>query len=727
MRPYRSFASIAALLALCLFVPRPVSAVGGNSLLDLLREEAAGRIWQERKQSFLEYDQWRNGQDDLLKDLPKDAAAPSAAYRAKAKLVIHDLHRTVGPESFSRALKALTEGPEAAGRTWDGIRAAFEQASARDLGGFFHQWLDRAGLPDLRTEHATIRRNGSRFEIGFDLVQKGAVATLSVPVVVTLRRGEPVRQVVEAQGERTHRTLLVDDEPRSLTLDPEYDLPRQLTEDETPPLLATLAQDSHALLIPPSGDGEAYAGLRAWWRERGGEERTAADVRQADLKTLSVLVLGSDNPLLARLFGGAPAAPGKDLLLTVRKSPWSPARVVAIADLRTAADSDELVRLLAARELVSTLSRDGQGRLQKGVAGTDQGIIVDLAEEPQVVDAAAFRPFAKAIEGAAGKRIVYVGEFHDRFSHHNVELQVIEGVYRRNPQMAVGMEMFQRPFQPVLDDYVAGKIDEREFLKRSEYFKRWSFDYNLYKPLLDFARSKRIPVVALNLRREITDKVSREGMDALSAEERKELPRTIDFGDGDYRERLRAVFDQHKGSKERSFDFFYQAQVLWDETMAESVDEYLRREPGRQLVVVAGGGHLAYGSGIPKRAFRRNGLEYALILNDPDMDREIADYLVFPPALEGVTAPRLMVVLKEQDGYVTVLDVPENSVSRKAGIKAGDRILALDGESVKTVDDLKIALFYKQSDGTAVVRILRKRFLLGDRELDIPVAFSAEQ
>ena len=88
------------------------------------------------------------------------------------------------------------------------------------------------------------------------------------------------------------------------------------------------------------------------------------------------------------------------------------------------------------------------------------------------------------------------------------------------------MEMFQRPFQQVLDNYVGGKISERTFLKRSEYFKQWGFDYNLYKPILDFARAERIPVIALNQRREIVDKVAKNGLDSLSEEEKKDIPLT---------------------------------------------------------------------------------------------------------------------------------------------------------------------------------------------------------
>ena len=53
------------------------------------------------------------------------------------------------------------------------------------------------------------------------------------------------------------------------------------------------------------------------------------------------------------------------------------------------------------------------------------------------------------------------------------------------------------------------------------------------------------------------------------------------------------------------------------------------------MIILAGNGHLAFGSGIPKRTFRRNGLDYAIILNDMDIERDIADYIIYPKPVEG--------------------------------------------------------------------------------------------
>ena len=180
-------------------------------------------------------------------------------------------------------------------------------------------------------------------------------------------------------------------------------------------------------------------------------------------------------------------------------------------------------------------------------------------------------------------------------------------------------------------------------------------------------------------------------------------------------------FSRHRNAGEKNFENFYQSQILWDETMALSVDEFLKKNQDFRMVVFAGSGHLAYGSGIPKRAFRRNGFPYLIVLNDGDAERDIANYLVLPQALEGTPAPKLMVALKGERNRVTVTDLPKDSVSKKAGIKVGDTILSLDGTKVENVEDIKLELFFKKKDDIVKLKVLRKRFLLGEKEMEFSV------
>jgi uncharacterized iron-regulated protein len=331
----------------------------------------------------------------------------------------------------------------------------------------------------------------------------------------------------------------------------------------------------------------------------------------------------------------------------------------------------------------------------------------------------------EVISHVSGKKIVYVGEYHDRFSNHTVELEVIKALHRKNKKLAIGMEMFQKPFQKVLDEYIGGHIDERTMLKGTEYFKRWGFDYNLYRPILTFAREERIPVIALNMRREIVDKVLKGGIGSLLDGDITEIPSLMDLSDEKYRATLYEAFQKHEESKEMNFDFFYQSQVLWDESMSQSIDDFLKSKPdfqkGGQVVVLAGNGHLAFGYGIPKRTFRRNSLDYAVILNDMGAEKDIANYLIYPGKVEGATSPKIMAALKETEGRITITGFPEGSISEKAGLKEGDIILSIDDIPVSTVDDIRIQLLYKKKGDLLKMKILRKRFFLGDIEKEFDI------
>jgi aminopeptidase N len=350
------------------------------------------------------------------------------------------------------------------------------------------------------------------------------------------------------------------------------------------------------------------------------------------------------------------------------------------------------------------------------VETSERGIEKSSNEDPPVVDLSTLKTLSAVVETLASKKIVYVGEQHDRFSHHQVQLEILRALYHQTPKIAVGMEMFQRPFQKALDDYIGGRIDERTFLKQSEYFKRWSIDYNLYKPIVDFAKEKRLPVIALNVRREIVEQVAKGGLDSLSQEEKRELPQELDLSDQEYRARLKEVFARHRGSQERTFESFYQAQILWDETMAESIDRFLKKNPDFRLVVLAGAGHLQYGSGIPKRSFRRNGYSYAIVLNEGEVKKHIADFVVFPEPTKGPTAPRLMAVLAEQNQRVRITGFAQDSAAEKAGLKAEDILMSLDDSPVSSVEDVRLALFYKRPGETIKVKVRR-----GDEELEFNV------
>lgn len=210
-------------------------------------------------------------------------------------------------------------------------------------------------------------------------------------------------------------------------------------------------------------------------------------------------------------------------------------------------------------------------------------------------------------ELVAGERFVVVGERHDRAWHHEVQARVFAAMLDRheNP-VAVGMEMFQRPFQPALTAYAAGDIDEAQMLEETEYESRWGMDTSFYSPLWRGARKRSYPIVALNAPRELSRKIAEVGVEGLSEDEQAGLPE-MDLENAVHRDYVRKAFEAHgMGMDEAKFERFYQAQVLWDETMAQTTVEFMDSHPHvESIVVIAGVAHADERFGIPPRIERR--------------------------------------------------------------------------------------------------------------------------
>ena len=206
--------------------------------------------------------------------------------------------------------------------------------------------------------------------------------------------------------------------------------------------------------------------------------------------------------------------------------------------------------------------------------------------------------------------VVYLGETHNSPEDHKAQLEILQALHQQNPKIAIAMEMFQRPFQDVLDQYLAGKITEAQLVEQSEYDERWGFPWEYYAPILRLAKTNQLPVLALNTPTEVTRKVARSGLESLTTEERRYIPAfsEIRTDNADYRKMAQEVYEQHHQAghgNSTSFERFFTAQVLWDETMAETIAQFVKANPGYQVVVLAGKSHIVYGYGIPSRVARR--------------------------------------------------------------------------------------------------------------------------
>jgi len=206
-------------------------------------------------------------------------------------------------------------------------------------------------------------------------------------------------------------------------------------------------------------------------------------------------------------------------------------------------------------------------------------------QEYRIIDSATGNELS--MQGLAKQLLNYnaafFGELHDDILMHELELELLEQLHTYTTDIAISMEMFERDTQGILDQYLLGEISDEEFIQTSRAWPNYLTDY---KPIVDFAKENRIHVIAANIPRRFANMISKLGMDALdslSAEEKKFAPKRHTVFEDEYKERFLAAMqsnmehsDGKKMKMKMNLDLMYAAQCIKDDTMAESMFNYIK-------------------------------------------------------------------------------------------------------------------------------------------------------
>lgn len=224
--------------------------------------------------------------------------------------------------------------------------------------------------------------------------------------------------------------------------------------------------------------------------------------------------------------------------------------------------------------------------------------------DKKALDAEALFTFLAAADA------ICIGERHDQPLDHYAEHRALSGFVDRRAmrgfELGLGMEMVRDAEQPTLRAYNEGRIDDGEFESLSRWGKEWGFPIQYYRPQLQLAREKGVELLALGVERALTRSIAEVGIAGLPQEARGQLPE-LDRSSVEHRELFDALMSGHPTEKE-ALDQYYEAQLVWDEAMAERSAAWLSaRSPGRKLLIFAGTAH-CHRTAIPARLARRTGL-----------------------------------------------------------------------------------------------------------------------
>lgn len=679
-------------------------------LADHWYKERNGEGSNYRKKILIDYDNYKKGESE--KGLRWFKSGADRQLRAlgygKGAMVFHMLRKELGDENFFRGLKEFIAGNRLKRTGWDEIKKSYGALMKRN--SFFGQWVDQKGRINMKLKDVSARFRKGKYQLNIRVEQKGDVYRFGLPVSVETEGGRE-KFVIDVEKKVLDYKRSFKERPLSITLDPEYDLMRGLTASEKPAVVSSLMGQGERLLVVPHDKDERkkYGYAIEFFKRQGVRVRSEKETGNSHLKKHSVILLSAKNSIYRRLFAHK-KLPVAGLLVRVEKNPLNEDNSVMLVHAKNETELVMALRKIRYYGGYSLLLFKKGKNIKKTVSGSQRGIVRKLAADMGALETGKTLGIDDVVEKIKSKSVIYVGEVHTSYSHHLAQFEIIRRLYKIRGKIIIGMEMFQKPFQKYLDKYIKGEIGENEFLKRTEYFTRWRYDYNLYRDILHFARSNRIKVVALNIRGEITRKVSRKGIDSLTPEEKKEVPADMDLTNREYRESMLRVMRNHSIGSRIDFANFFQAQVIWDESMAHNAVNAMKENPGIPIVILAGNGHLQYSWGVPDRVKRLTGADQSVVLlgDQSDIRKSIADFIIYPENVKYPQSAQLGVYLTESSGGVLVSKLVRNSPAMKAGVKEKDVILSIDGREIKDVPDLKIILMNKRKGEKVNIKVKRK-------------------
>ena len=210
----------------------------------------------------------------------------------------------------------------------------------------------------------------------------------------------------------------------------------------------------------------------------------------------------------------------------------------------------------------------------------------------------------KIVTDMSDADVLFFGEEHNDSAGHYLENKIFRALHGQyGDKVVLSMEMFETDGQLVLNEYLAGTIDEARF---SRDVRLWS-NYKDYRPMIEFSKQNKIPVIAANPPRRYVSLVTRRGMrslDSLSKDAKKFLPPLpYDTLSGRYREKF---MDIMKGSPGSSSSNIYYSQNLWDAGMSYSIYKFLKTNKHKKVFHCVGGFHTEEKLGTAAQLQKRN-------------------------------------------------------------------------------------------------------------------------
>ena len=187
--------------------------------------------------------------------------------------------------------------------------------------------------------------------------------------------------------------------------------------------------------------------------------------------------------------------------------------------------------------------------------------------------------------------VVFFGEYHDQSEIHQYELELLEAMYKaKGEKLALSMEMFEADNQSKLNNFLADTLSEENFLAASRPWPNYGTDY---APLVNFAKEKKMPVIAANVPRFLAAHVAKNNAstEGVEAQYQQWLPKHTYAPEGAYKDKFYAQMSSPEAPMKlppQRLAAVYAAQCLKDDKMAESIAAFADAHQNMQILHING-------------------------------------------------------------------------------------------------------------------------------------------
>lgn len=187
--------------------------------------------------------------------------------------------------------------------------------------------------------------------------------------------------------------------------------------------------------------------------------------------------------------------------------------------------------------------------------------------------------------------VVFFGEYHDQSEIHQYELELLEAMYKaKGAKLALSMEMFEADNQSKLNNFLADTLSEENFLAASRPWPDYGTDY---APLVNFAKEKKMPVIAANVPRFLAAHVAKNNAstEGVEAQYQQWLPKHTYAPEGAYKDKFYAQMSSPAAPMKmppQRLAAVYAAQCLKDDKMAESIAAFADAHQNMQILHING-------------------------------------------------------------------------------------------------------------------------------------------